>query len=171
MRCQLHAFYMVICFSFVILGCSDGNKLAAVLNYELPNTWSLIEDRQITPAHRKVSIITPAGNFAQLELLEGEQAFSIDSSNYMTRVIESTFPTDELRKNTEFEFGDVKRAGQKGYFFNVTTAKNNVRFVLEFYQFATEDKNLFVLLTMDPHLPRNLQQEFDRFLASVSLGE
>jgi len=162
---------MVMC-AFFLLGCKEGAKHVEPLSFDIPGAWSLAEDTQRTPQHRKIALMTPTGDFAEMELLEGDQAFSIDSRDYMTRYVEATFPTEELRNKTEFEFGDVTRSGQKGYFINVNApGKSEVRFILEFYQFANKRYNLFVVLTTNPGLSPEQQGEFDQFLGSIKLGE
>lgn len=156
----------------ILNACSPDVSKSGELHYLLPEGWSVAEDRQVTEVHRKISIITPSGNFAELEVLSGNAVQALDIRDYMRRYIESTFTADELRENTEFEFGDVARAGQQGYFFNVIApAKETVRFVLEFYQFATAGLNVFVVLTTDPGLPPGNQKVFDQFLSSVQIVE
>lgn len=168
------AFYLILiamC-TIVVSGCADEAGRSEPLSYILPESWSIAEDRQLTEQHRKIAIMTSSGDFAEMELLQGDQVFDVDSRDYMTRYIKAAFPTGELQEKTAFEFGDVSRAGKNGYFINVSApGKTLVEFTIEFYQFSSEKYNLFVVFTIDPNLIADKQLKFDQFLNSIKLGE
>lgn len=165
------ALVMVLFSFFALSSCQKSSDDRPELIYSLPENWQVAEDVERSERHRKIVLFAPNGDSAELELLSGELAAAVDSQDYMARFIDAAFIDDEARRNTVFDYGEVTRQGQNGFFIKVTPPDAaQVQFVMEFFQFTDGDHSLFVVFAISPNLSTEQQAQFDKLLGSIKLG-
>ena len=141
------------------------------VEFVIPKDWEILEDTNINGAHRTINLITSHGSLVGIDTLNLSGSYArIDINTLLKRHVASALPTEALKANANFDFGEQTRAGHKGMFVHVaTSAPIASSFLIEAYQLPTDTGSTFVVYsTPDPEVDL-LQNDFDCFLQSISI--
>jgi hypothetical protein len=139
--------------------------------FDMPEGWEVFEDININDQHRSINLITSRGSMVGVDVLSlkaGEDG--VDINTYLKRYVSSALPTEELKASASIDFGTRTRAGHEGKFVHISTPEPTAsEFLIETYQLTTATGSTFVVFNTPDSEVELLQQDFDRFLGSVSI--
>jgi hypothetical protein len=139
--------------------------------FDMPEGWEVFEDIHFNDQHRTINLITSKGSLVGVDVLTlkpGDEG--VDINTFLKRSVASSLPTDELKQSASIDFGECSRGGYQCKFVHITTPEPTpASFVLEIYQLATSTGSAFVVFNTPTSDMSPMQQEFDRFLGSISI--
>jgi hypothetical protein len=139
--------------------------------FDMPEGWEVFEDIHFNDQHRTINLITSIGSLVGVDvLILNPDDKGVDINAYLKRSVASALPTQELQDSASIDFGECSRLGYQCKFVHIRTPEPTPSsFVLEIYQLSTSTGSAFVKFNTPASDMSAMQQEFDRFLGSISI--